>query len=266
MVERQPQVENPLLAKFKLPGRIFRLPSGGYLYNDGELSEDCKNGEVHVRPMSALDELKMKNPDMLFSGQAVREVLATCVPEIKKPERLFGRDVDALMCFLRVVTYGPEFHVDVDHGCKDSRPHSYSINIEGIINSIRELDPTTIGQRYEVILDNDQKVTLDPIRFSTVIEILQANKQEGNPSLEEVQKNLVDGMVNMINNIDGITDKAMIAEWIRTVPARYINVIAKSLETSNEWGPVFEQEVICKDCGEKIVVELPMNPIHFFSE
>lgn len=266
MSEIQAQSNNPLLAKIKLPGRIFRLPSGGYLYNDGELSDDCKNGEVHVRPMSALAELKMKNPDMLFSGQAVREVLAECVPEIKKPERLFGRDVDALMCFLRVVTYGPEFHVDVDHGCENSKSHSYSINIDHVISTIRELDPTTIGQRYEVKLPNGQTVTLDPIRFSTVIEILQANNKDTNPTLADTQKNLVDSILTMINNIDGITDKSLIAEWIKEAPAPYIGAIANALETSNEWGPVFEQEVVCRDCGAKILVELPMNPIHFFSE
>jgi hypothetical protein len=256
---------NPLMAKIKLPGRVFKLPSGGYLYKNGELADSCKDGEVHVRPMSALAEIKIKNPDMLFSGQAVREILAECVEDIKKPMDLFGRDVDALMCFLRVVTYGPEFRIEANHGCKDSKTHGYAINIEEIIQSIRELDPTTIGQRYQVTLPNGQVVTLDPIRFKTVVELMQANNKEL-PTSEDIQANLVKNLLNMINNIDGINDKGMLSEWVKSAPAPYISAIASLLDSSNEWGPKFEQEVTCKDCQEKMVVELPLNPVNFFSE
>jgi hypothetical protein len=263
MEQATPSV-NPLMSKIKMPGRIFRLPSGGYLYKNGELSDTCKDGEVHVRPMSALAEIKIKNPDMLFSGQAVREVLAECVEEIKKPDELFGRDVDALMCFLRVVTYGPEFRVEADHGCADSKVHSYVIDIEGIINSIRQLDPTTIGQRYSVSLPNGQVVTLDPIRFKTVVELMQANNKDL-PTAEDIQRNMIQNLLNMIADVDGITDKKMIQEWIIGAPAPYIGAIASALDTSNEWGPKFEQEVVCRDCGEKMIVELPLNPVNFFS-
>jgi hypothetical protein len=256
---------NPLMQKIKLPGRIFRLPSGGYLYKNGELSDTCKDGEVHVRPMSALAEIKIKNPDMLFSGQAVREILAECVEEIKKPMELFGRDVDALMCFLRVVTYGPEFRIEADHGCENSKAHSYAINIEAIINSIRELDPTTIGQRYSVPMPNGQIVTLDPIRFKTVVELMQANNKDL-PTAEDIQVNMINNLLNMIGDVDGITDRAMIEEWVRSVPAPYIGAIAGALDTSNEWGPKFEQDVVCQDCGKIMTVELPLNPVNFFSE
>lgn len=256
---------NPLMSKIKLPGRIFRLPSGGYLYKNGELSESCKDGEVHVRPMSALAEIKIKNPDMLFSGQAVREILAECVEEIKKPMDLFGRDVDALMCFLRVVTYGPEFRIEADHGCANSKQHSYAINIESIIQNIRQLDPTTIGQRYEVNLPNGQVVTLDPIRFKTVVELMQANNKDL-PSAEDIQINMIHNLLNMIADIDGISDRALIKEWIEGAPAPYIGAIANALDTSNEWGPKFEQAVVCRDCGESMIVELPLNPVNFFSE
>ena len=72
------QAQNPLLQKLKLPGRTFQLPSRGALYNNGELSS--KEGEVHVHPMSALTEISLKNPDLLFNGRALEEVCAECVP------------------------------------------------------------------------------------------------------------------------------------------------------------------------------------------
>jgi hypothetical protein len=256
---------NPLMSKIKLPGRIFKLPSGGYLYKNGELADTCKDGEIHVRPMSALAEIKIKNPDMLFSGLAIREILAECVEEIKNPMELFGRDVDALMCYMRVVTYGPKFRVDADHGCENSTSHSYEIDIEQIVNEVRELDPTTVGTRYEVLLANGQVVTLEPIRFKHIVDLLQANNKDL-PTAQDIQVNMINNLLNMINNIDGISDKAMIKEWIEGAPAPYISAIAASLDSSNEWGPKFEQEVICKDCQKSIIVELPLNPVNFFSE
>lgn len=256
---------NPLLEKVKLPGRIFKIPSGGYLYTNGELSPECKDGEIHVRPLSAISEVKLKNPDMLFSGKAIEEVFAECVPEIKKPLELFGRDVDAIMCFLRVVTYGPVFELETEHNCKDGKNHSYNVDLEKIISSIKNLDPTEVGARYKVDLPNGQVVTLEPIRFRHSIELLQ-NVNKETPTIDDLQRNMVNNLLNMINNIDGITDKVMISEWIKEVPVTYINKIASVMEKANEWGPLFEQEVTCQDCGNKFVVELPINPVSFFSE
>jgi len=263
-MEQRAPVTNPLMAKIKLPGRIFKLPSGGYLYKNGEISDTCRDGEVHVRPMSALAEIKIKNPDMLFSGTAVREVLAECVEDIRNPMELFGRDIDALMCFLRVVTYGPKFRVDANHKCKDSKDHTYEVDIEQIIMGIRELDPTTIGQRYSVILPNEQVVTLEPIRFKHIVDLLQATNKDV-PTALDIQENMVKNLLNMIDNIDGISDKAMIKEWVESAPAPYISDVADALDSSNEWGPKFEQDVICKDCGEVMTIELPLNPVNFFS-
>ncbi len=263
---------NPLLASFiKLPGRVFKLPSGGYLYKNNELREGINEGELHVRPLGALSEIKLKSPDMLFSGQAVREVLGECVPEILQPLELFGRDIDALMVFLRVVTYGPIFKIDAKHGCeKDEneedgiKAHQYDIDLEGIINDIRELDPTTVGSNYTVEMENGQNVIFDPVRFKHIIELLQSNNKDL-PTAEDIQQNLIKNLLNMINNIDGISDKKQIEEWIKAVPAPYITKIANALEASNEWGPKFERQVKCRGCGEMITVELPLNPVNFFS-
>ncbi len=263
---------NPLVANFvKLPGRVFKLPSGGYLYKNKELREDITDGELHVRPLGTLSEIKLKSPDMLFSGQAVKEVLAECIPEILDPFELFGRDIDALMVFLRVVTYGPIFRIDAKHGCqKDEgeedglKSHSYDIDLEGIIADIRELDPTTVGAKYVVEMENQQQVTFDPVRFKHIIELLQTNNADL-PTAEDIQRNLIKNLLNMINNIDGISDKEQIEEWIRMAPAPYITKIANALEASNDWGPKFERKVVCKGCGQEITVELPLNPVNFFS-
>ena len=118
---------NPLMGKIKLPGRTFQLPSRGALYKNGEVA--AAEGEIHVHALSALAEINLKNPDLLFNGKAIQAVFAECIPEIKKATELYGRDIDAIMFFLRLVTYGPEFVVDITHTCENAKEHSYSVNI-----------------------------------------------------------------------------------------------------------------------------------------
>ena len=61
-------LNNPLLRNIQLPGDTVRLPSRGIFYNNGELTPSTQNGEVHVYPMKAIDEIIMRSPDKLLSG------------------------------------------------------------------------------------------------------------------------------------------------------------------------------------------------------
>ena len=85
---------NPLLERIRIPGETFTLPSQGIFYKNGELDDDSKNGEVYIYPMVTYDEIVLKTPDKLFSGEAITEVFQRCVPQIKKPMELLAKDVD----------------------------------------------------------------------------------------------------------------------------------------------------------------------------
>ncbi len=253
--------QNPLLQKLKLPGRVFQLPSRGALYKNGELG--TAEGEVHVHPMSALTEINLKNPDQLFNGKALEEVCRECIPDVKKPSELFGRDVDALMFFLRLVTYGPQFEINVKHNCENAKNHSYVVDIERMVQEMRFLDPTT---RYEVTLQNDQKVVLHPVKFEHMIKLYQMNAGKTDLTADDIKTNIIFNLVNLIESVDGITDQALITEWARTLTTPQQNRITDLIETMNEWGPAQTSKLKCKDCGAEMEVELPLNPISFFTE
>lgn len=260
-------MNNPLLEKLKLPGRIFQLPSKGYLYTSGELNQSVHNGEIHVHALSALDEISMKNPDLLFSGKATDEVFKTCISDIEKPLDLFGKDVDAIMLFLRIVSYGPIYSIETKHTCKDAKIHTYNINLEEILNKMTYLDPTMLNDLYIVKLDNEQVVKLQPLRYKHVIEILQKNQNKKDLTAEDMKDNLMTNLLNLIVSIDDITDKNLISEWIKKAPTQFISKIASKVENSSDkWGCNFLLEVTCKDCNEKFYIEVPVNPISFFTE
>lgn len=252
---------NPLLQKLKLPGRVFQLPSRGALYKNGEL--DSPEGEVHVHPMSALTEINLKNPDQLFNGKALTEVCAECVPEVKRPTELFGRDVDALMFFLRLVTYGPKFEVNVKHTCEDAKNHSYTVDIERMVAEMKPLDPT---EKFEITIQTGQKVLLHPVKFEHMIKLFQMNAGKKELTPDDVKKNIIFNLVSLIESVDGISDRALIEEWAKGLTAPMQNRITDVIEKMNDWGPSNTTKLKCKDCGTEMDVELPLNPISFFTE
>lgn len=254
---------NPLMARLKLPGRTFQLPSKGLFYNNGELASE--EGEIHVHALSALTEINLKNPDLLFNGKALEQVCAECIPEIKKSAELYGKDIDALMLYLRVVTYGPLFEVQVKHTCEDAKQHSYTVDLEQKIQDMKPLDPTEF-QRYKVMLDTGQTVQVEPIRFRHMIQLFQKNAGKKELTPDEVKENIIFNLVNLIAEVDGISDKKMITEWAKSLTTPQQNKIAQLLETTGDWGPNNMQQLKCKDCGTMMDVELPLNPISFFTE
>ncbi len=262
-----PQVEvsaNPLLEKVKVPGRIFQLPSAGVLYKNGELADNVENGEVHVYPMTALDEIHMKNPDMLFSGKAISIVFRHCIPDIKKPEELFAKDIDALMVYLRNVTYGQYYEIEASHTCENAKSHSYMVDVEQMVGQIEYLNAEQLEALYTVTLENGQVVKLQPIRYKHVLQILKMNENKRELSVEDQEKNLITNLLNVIISVDGIEDRKQIAEWARAISPRMMNQLAEAIDDSQSWGVNTIKTLKCKDCGEEYEIEIPINPISFF--
>jgi len=263
------QTPNPLLEGLKLPGRVFQLPSRGLFYRNGELADNISNGEIHVRPMSALDEINMKNPDQLFSGAAINTVFSRCVDGVLKPSELLSKDVDAIMMMLRTVTYGPSYEFVAKHTCAEAKDHNYTSNIDNLINAMKLLDPTTINSVYSVdvvVADRTYNVRLRPNKYQQVIDLIRENENKQEVTVEDQQKNLVMLLLGVIESVNGLNDREMIKEWISAIPTTAVGKIAAKLENVNSWGSDLLAPLVCRDCGEKFSVEIPINPVSFFTE
>jgi hypothetical protein len=258
--------KNPLIEGLKLPGRIFQLPSRGIFYHNGELADDVRDGEIHVTAMSALDEINMKNPDQLFSGQAVNSVFSQCVRGVKKPSELLSKDVDAIMLFLRAVTYGSSYEFIAKHTCESAKDHSYVADIDKIINAMKMVDPTVVDSLYTIHLSNGQVVKLRPNKYQQVLDLIKANESKKEITVLDQQNNMIMMLLGVIESVNDIKDPALITEWIKVVPSPMINRIAEKIENVNEWGSSLKWTCTCKDCNQKYEVELPINPSIFFTE
>jgi hypothetical protein len=89
-----------------------------------------------------------------------------------------------------------------------------------------------------------------------------ANKEM---SVDDMKSGITKNLLNSIKSVDGIQDKALIADWILAVPGPIMNTLTAAIEKSNSWGLDYMQTVKCSDCGEEFTIEVPVNPVSFFS-
>ena len=256
---------NPLMQRIQLPGETFALPSSGVFYKSDELSPEVTNAEVHVHPMTAIDEICMKTPDLLFSGQAVKQVFARCIPQITNVDKLLSKDVDFLLLCLRKVSYGDQMQIDYKHTCKDAKKHTYAININTFINQAKKIDPTTITSKFTVEMSNNQIVMLRPITFGGYIEMLQTTNNDDDADPEKTRDKLIKSLLSIIAKVDETEDPEMIAEWLTSIPPQFIRAINNKIDDTIDWGPEFKANITCQDCNENVNVETPLNPLNFFT-
>ena len=266
-IETSTPKHNPLLDKLnKMPGVTFRLPSKGLLYKNGELATDVKDGEVVVYPMTTLDELYMKTPDMLFQGTAIEHVFKKRIPQIKKPMELFGNDVDFLLTALRKVSYGD--FIPIKHRCtlcgeKTDEVHTYDIPLNYFLSKTKEL---SIGDKDNLTftLSLGYKVTLRPSKLNEVLELYRFNNMQDTTQADELNTLMIKSLCSTIDNVDGIDDRAQIEEWILELPKGVVEEFQGKLEKVNNWGVEFKFEFDCIDCQGHQVINTVLNPLYFF--
>lgn len=261
-----PNKVNPLLQRIQMPGETFSLPSGGLFYTNGELDSSVgSSAEVRVHPMTAIDEIVMKTPDMLFSGDAIRQVFSRCIPQVANVDNLLAKDVDFLLVCLRKVSYGNDIQLEHTHNCASAKKHSYVVNINEFIQKSKRIDPTKVATEFNVDMPNGQTVSIHPIRFVDFIRVMQTSTGEDSQmNAEKVKDFLVESITNIITRVDDISDKDMIREWVDKVAPSYRKKISEKMEETLDWGPEFTTTVKCQDCGEMVEIVVPMNPLSFF--
>lgn len=101
---------NPLANFMRQPKIYIKLPSNGLYWEDSSLAIP-ENGEFPVYSMTAKDELTFKTPDALMNGQAVVDVIQSCLPNIKNAWATPNLDLDVILIAIRIATYGEKMEI-----------------------------------------------------------------------------------------------------------------------------------------------------------
>ena len=104
-IQAMPKKANPLAGFMRQPKIYISLPSGG-AYWPANAIQIPENGQLPVYSMTAKDELAFKTPDALMNGQAVVDVIQSCIPSIKDAWKCPNIDMDLILVAIRIATYG----------------------------------------------------------------------------------------------------------------------------------------------------------------
>lgn len=258
---------NPLLARLRIPGESYRLPSQGLFYENGELSPDVKNGELEIHPMTAIDEITLSTPDKLLSGKAIMEIFQHCIPQILKPNELLAKDVDFLLVCLRQVSFGQFMDVTYQHDCEGALNHTYSIDLQKMVRQSKQVDPTTLNEDYKATMPNGQIAVLKPMTYGNIIELYATASMSKTDDItqDEAEVLVINTLASVIRRVDDIDDKSMIREWVASIPLGWKRNLEQAAQSLTQWGIDFTTEQTCKDCKKKMSVQVSANPVSFFT-
>ena len=151
---------NPLKQYFRKPGIWIKLPSQGEFYNE-KPADFNDMGEIPVYPMTAKDELTLKTPDALLSGQSTVEVIKSCIPAILDPWKMPSFDLDAVLIAIRVASYGHEMELDTScPNCAETTEISLDLR--------KVLERLSRGDYSEPVKIGDLEIHFKPLNYRQI--------------------------------------------------------------------------------------------------
>jgi len=275
----QPRI-NPLANYMRQPKIYITLPSRGEFWSNGSI-EFPENGELAVFSMTARDELLFKTPDALMNGQAVVDVIQSCIPAIKDAWATPTIDLDTILIAIRLATYGEkmpfthkvpgtdeevEYEIDLrmllDQQQNNHWIEQVVINPDFIIcvkpltyrhmtqTSIKSFETTRIlNMVNDETIPDDKKLEIFNTSFS---------------NLTKVTVDLLSSSVYKIITTTGeVTDKNYIVEFVNNADKEIFDIVQKhlsKLKEHNELKPLkFETTEEHRALGAPDSYELPIN-------
>lgn len=278
---------NPLSQYYRKPGTYIELPSGGRYYKLTPKLSDTN--ELAVYPMTAKDELALKNPDALLNGEALKQVIASVCPDIKDVSEIPAPDIDAILVAMRMTSYGDDMEIDVMHGCEESEGKSQRVTVGlGSVLSTLKAIPETMGT---VTLANQVVVQLRPytleaqsrllrVQFNTMRSLQGAEANEnstieqkadianrGYDQLVVLSQDILAASIISVTLPDGneVTNFNHIHEWIKNLDRASNERLDEEIKSFGKFGITRTLEVTCDHCKTKFTTDMLFDPTSFFN-
>ena len=274
---------NPLTKYMRQPKIYISLPSQGKYWPAGSLNMP-ENGQLAVYSMTAKDEMLFKTPDALMNGQAVVDVIQSCIPDIKNAWNTPSIDMDIILVAIRIATYGEKMTVTANIPVINEE-QEYDIDLHQFIDKV--------GNNVwseQVPISDDLILFVKPLNYRHLTNIslksFETNKiiqVAGDQNLSEKEKlQLVndsfkvlsdlttDMMVGTIFKIktqeSDVTETRYIKEFIENADRSVFDTVQKhinDLKEQNELKPISvpttpEQQ----EAGAPATFEVPINFDH----
>ena len=272
---------NPLAKHFRQPSIYIKLPSEGVWYDESIITIP-ESGEVPVYPMTALDEITYRTADALFNGQAVTDVIKSCIPAFKDPTRISTLDLDTVLIAIRMATFGHEMEFTSKcPECEES--NDLALDLRQIMEKVKKPDfgsPLSFGDieihfkplTYKEQNDNnmaqfeDQKTmeSLPDMEMSEEEKLKILQKAFGNISKLTLVA-LADSISMIQSGDDVVVDRGHIAEYLENCPSQQFEKIREKIAEIRESGEMDPLHIVCNDCKHEYNTPFTMNVANFFA-
>lgn len=275
------QNANPLKQFFRQPAIYLRLPSEGKHWPKGTIVMP-DNHELPVFPMTAIDEITYRTPDAVFNGQAVVNVIQSCIPAIKNAWEVPGVDLNAILIAIRIASYGHEMEINAK--CPNCQTESeFAVDLRSVLDRLKEPDYAT------TIHYGDLEIAIVPINYKHQNEtnLKQFDQQraiqqiQADPNLSDDEKiaqlnqalhNITELTIETLKYSIGsirtpnalVTDINHIEEFLLNCDRKLYQEIRDhmiGLRTSTEIQPF---DVTCPECDHKWNQQLTLDQAAFF--
>ena len=271
---------NPLSKYFRKPTIYVQIPTGGRF--NPEIDKTILD-EIGILPMNAIDEISMQNPDELLNGEALINLIKSCVPSIPNPRNLCNIDAELLYLAIKYATYGKNIqHLHTCTKCKEQA--EYNIDINNILEKFPDIED--VGPvEYEDLkihvhppkLESLTRIALIDVEQHRILNSMKSTAEGGDEmemakqfaiSFRKVSTQTIGLLISSIARIETpdsvVTDEDTIKEFINNVPTTVIKQIDERIRTlSKKPEGLTTFEFICEACEHPDEVTFELNPVNF---
>lgn len=270
---------NPLRQFFRRPAIYLTLPSKGVGYSPDVITM-TETGELPVYPMTAIDDITAKTPDALFNGQAVVDIVKSCVPAIKNPWAISSIDLNAILIAIRTASNGSTLDITTTcPACKNTA--DYGINLVTILATLKTPDYETelpimdLHIKFKPLTYKEMNaVSLAQFNIQRDLVMLEAIQDEDQKSIkgtEMMKKITATSMKTLANTIqhirtpnDVVTDPAYITEFLEHCDKHTYEAIKEHNAKLREASDIKPMKIACDECGYNYEQSVSLNVSDFF--
>jgi len=252
---------------FVAPTEFVYLPSKGKYYPEGHPLFNKET--VEIRQMTAKEEDILANKSYIKKGVAIDKLVESLLVDktIELDSLLIG-DKNALIIASRITGFGPEYSVGLQcPDCGDKFENAF--NLYDLLSKAED-EERELPEGVEKTDRNTFKTTLPVTKWEVEFRALTGkdekdiarileNRKKMNPSAEA---SVLDQIRAITVSIQGISDRAAIAQAINSIPARDSRYLRSVFQVCVP-NVKFTQDVACTSCGSQNKLEVPLT-VEFF--
>lgn len=276
------QSANPLKQFFRQPAIHLRLPSEGEFWPTGSVDFPASK-ELPVYPMTAIDEITYRTPDALYNGQAVVNVIQSCIPNIRNAWHMPVADLNAVLVAIRIASYGHD--MEIMSACPACSTESdYTLDLRTVLDKLKS------GDFHEQITHGDLVISFRPMTYEHQnasnqnqfeqqkrIQVVQtsdlddaAKITELNASLKKITELTVEALKWSIASIRTphalVTESEFIHEFVNNCDRSLFNTIKNHIIKLREGSEIEPLNLECPNCHHKYQQQLTMDQTSFFED